>query len=179
MPALQRKYAREYETIYIMNPAVDADEADRVANKMTEVIARLDGKLTKIDNWGKRKLAFPVQKNSRGVFVYLRYLGFNDLVAELERNLRMVDNVMRFQTIVLRDEIIKDDVAVNPDEVKFRRLETTPEEPEDTSLEAKLGLLVTQKAEAPRELEEGYADDDLVPVAGEAVEPAAEAKESE
>ena len=95
----QKKYAREYETIYIMQSAVDPDEADRVASKLAEVVTRLDGKLTKVDNWGKRRLAYNIKKNTRGVFVYLKYVGYQDIVAEIERNLRMTDSVIRFQTI--------------------------------------------------------------------------------
>lgn len=148
----QKKYAREYETIYIMQSAVDPDEADRVASKLAEVVTRLDGKLTKVDNWGKRRLAYPIKKNSRGVFVYLKYVGYNDLVAEIERNLRMTDSVIRFQTVQLTHELIASDVAVDPEEVKFRRLEQTEEE-EEASLEQRLGLVVSPNAER--------SDDDL------------------
>ena len=56
-------HAREYETIYIMRPQVDPDEADRIASKLTEVVGKMNGKLTKIDNWGKRKLAYPIAKS--------------------------------------------------------------------------------------------------------------------
>jgi small subunit ribosomal protein S6 len=148
----QKKYAREYETIYIMQSAVDPDEADRVASKLAEVVTRLDGKLTKVDNWGKRRLAYPIKKNSRGVFVYLKYVGYNDLVAEIERNLRMTDSVIRFQTVQLTHELIAADVAVDPEETKFRRLEQTEEE-EETSLEQRLGLVIAPGAER--------GDDDL------------------
>ena len=86
---------REYETIYILESNIDPDEADRVATRMKEIITARNGHLLKIDNWGKRKLAYPIRKSSRGVFVFLKYLGFEDLVSEIERNLRLLDAVMR------------------------------------------------------------------------------------
>jgi small subunit ribosomal protein S6 len=171
----QKKYAREYETIYIMQSAVDPDEADRVASKLAEVVSRLDGKLTKVDNWGKRRLAYNIKKNTRGVFVYLKYVGYQDMVAEIERNLRMTDSVIRFQTIQVGEELIKEDVAVDPEEVKFRRLEQTEEE-EEASLEQKLGLVAPPVTERSEDDLEGDFDDDLDPVAApdEPVAPAAE-----
>ena len=156
----QKKYAREYETIYIMQSAVDPDEADRVASKLAEVVTRLDGKLTKVDNWGKRRLAYTIKKNTRGVFVYLKYVGYQDMVAEIERNLRMTDSVIRFQTIQVGEELIKEEVAVDPEEVKFRRLEQTEEE-EEASLEQKLGLVAPPASERREDDLDGDFDDDL------------------
>lgn len=142
------KWAREYETIYILHPQVDPDEADRIASRMAEVVTRLEGRLTKVDNWGKRKLAYPIRRNTRGVFVYLRYLGFSDMVAEVERNLRMLDSVIRHQTIQLQDEVDPAQVTVDPEEVKFRRLEVTPDE-EEPGLEARLGMVEEPRGATP------------------------------
>src|SRR3954447_17006842 len=97
--------AREYETIYILRSSVDPDEADRVANRVREVITSLGGRLLRIDNWGRRRLAYTIRKSTRGVFVYLRYVGLNNLVAEIERNLRLIDDVMRFQTVQIKDKV--------------------------------------------------------------------------
>jgi len=153
--------AREYETIYIMRPAVDPDEADRVANKMSEVVQRLGGKVTKVDNWGKRKLAYPIKKATRGVFVYLKYLGYTEIVAEIERNLRMFDTVVRFQTVQVRDEVDPEQVAVDPEDVKFRRLEITEDE-EEPGLEQRLGMIEEQveRRSSIDELDEEIFDDE-------------------
>lgn len=156
----ERRWAREYETIYILRPNVDPDEADKVAQRVAEVVARLDGKLTKVDNWGKRKLAYTIAKFTRGIFVYVRYVGFGDLVGELERNLRMLDSVVRFQTVKVRDMVDPQAVEVDPDEVKFLRVETTEEEEEEPNLEQRLGMSPRREprgeegAEEPGEEEE-------------------------
>ncbi len=151
-------HAREYETIYIMRPQVDPDEADRIATKLTEVVGKMNGKLTKIDNWGKRKLAYPIAKSSRGVFVYFKYIGFGPIVAELERNLRMLDSVIRFQTIMTNDENVSLDVTVDPEEVQFRRLEITEDE-EEPNLEARLGMIDPPKKPRRDDDFDGFGED--------------------
>jgi small subunit ribosomal protein S6 len=145
-----RKWAREYETIYILRPDVDTDAQEKVVERAKDVISRLDGTLTKLDNWGKRKLAYPIRKSNRGVFVYLKYVGFSDLVAELERNLRLIDEVVRFQTVLLQEDIDPASVSVDPDEVQYLHVEDD-EEAEDVELERARSLGMAPRA--PREEE--------------------------
>ena len=163
MASTRVQQPREYETIYIMRPQVDPDEADRIANKITEVVKAQEGKLTKIDNWGKRKLAYPINKNGRGVFVYFKYIGKGNIVAEIERNLRMLDQVIRFQTVMINDHNVALDAAVDPEEVKFRRLEVSEEEEAEPNLEARLGMIDEPKRERPRHDDDmdGFEDDGL------------------
>lgn len=153
--------AREYETIYIMRPTVDPDDADKIATRMSEVVDRLKGKMLKVDNWGKRKLAYPINKATRGVFVYFKYIGLGDMVAEIERNLRMQDTVIRFQTIMTNDEEVTLDVKVDPEEVKFRRLEVTEDE-EELGIEHRLGMIETPRAERRSDDELDAFDDDAM-----------------
>jgi len=143
-----KRLAREYETIYILRPNVEKEVAERVVDRARGVIARLDGTLTKLDNWGKRKLAYPIQKNNRGIFVYLKYVGFGDLVAEVERNLRLLDEVVRFQTVLLAEDIDPASVAVDPEEVQYLHVEEE-EETEDAELERARSLGMAPRA--PRE----------------------------
>jgi small subunit ribosomal protein S6 len=133
--------AREYETIYVLRPDVDPDSADRVATRVAEVVGRENGKLVKVESWGRRKLAYSVAKQGRGVYYYLKYLGRGGLVAELERNLRMLDTVLKFQTVLLREDIEPDSVIIDPEEVKFARVEPPTEEDKEESREKALGLI--------------------------------------
>jgi small subunit ribosomal protein S6 len=143
------RWAREYETIYILRPDVDNDVAEKIVDRAKDVIARLDGTLTKLDNWGKRRLAYPIQKNNRGIFVYLKYVGYSDLVAELERNLRLLDEVVRFQTVLLAEDIDPASVTVDPEEVQYLHVEEE-EETEDAELERARSLGMVPRA--PREV---------------------------
>jgi small subunit ribosomal protein S6 len=153
-----KKWAREYETIYILRPDVDNDTAEKIVERAKDVIARLDGTLTKLDNWGKRKLAYPIQKNSRGIFVYLKYVGFSDLVAELERNLRLLAEVMRFQTVLLEEDVDPESVTVDPEELQYLHVEAEEgEEAEDAELERARNLGMAPRA--PREPSEDDESD--------------------
>ena len=160
MTTKQIEKNREYETIYIMNPAVDPDEADRIATRVTDVIGRHEGKVTKLDNWGKRKLAYPIAKSTRGVFVYFKYVGGGNLVAEIERNLRMIDAVVRFQTVKVRDDVSVEALQIDPEDVKFRRLEVTEDEA-DLTLEQKLGMVEAPRPERVPEAEDEFMDDTI------------------
>ena len=111
----QTHIAKEYETIYILRPDVDADAADKVQGRVAEVITREQGTLVKVEAWGRRKLAYPVKKQKKGVYVYVKYVGKGGLVSELERNLKLADAVMKFQTGLVRDEVLIADVAVDPE----------------------------------------------------------------
>jgi small subunit ribosomal protein S6 len=134
--------AREYETIYIMKPTVHPDEADRIAERIKGIIDGRRGKLLRVDNWGRRRLAYPIGKATRGVFVYLRYAGFGDLVAEVERNLRLIDDVVRHLTVQVNEQVALETFTIDPEEVKFHRLEeASADDDAEQELAARLGLI--------------------------------------
>lgn len=150
--------AKEYETIYILRPDVDADSADRIGTRMAEVIGREHGRLTKVESWGRRRLAYNVKKHRRGVYMLLKYLGSGKTVSEIERNLRLSEGVLKYQTVLVRSDVPADTVAVADDDVKFERLELTPlEEERDDSRERQLGLIEPEKR-AERVSPEAAAD---------------------
>ncbi|HEX9297433.1 MAG TPA: 30S ribosomal protein S6 [Polyangiaceae bacterium] len=174
------KRAREYETIYVLRQDVDPDGADKVAHRVADVVSRESGKLVKVETWGRRKLAYTVAKQKRGVYYYLKYLGGGAVVTELERNLRMLDTVLKFQTVLLREDVQVDSVAVDPEEVKFARIEAAPEEEKEESREKALGLVDAPEVERPRapesefgdEIDETLEDDWVVPEAPKSESPA-------
>ena len=166
------KRAREYETIYVLRQDVDPDAADKVASRVADVVSRENGKLVKVETWGRRKLAYVVAKQRRGVYYYLKYLGGGAVVTELERNLRMLDNVLKFQTVLLREDVQTDSVTVDPEEVKFARIEAAPEDEKEESRERALGLIEAPEGEQKRprgdsefgeEIEEGLEDEWVTP----------------
>ena len=67
--------AREYETIYVLKPTVTRETQEKIATRLEEVVGRENGKLTQVDNWGRRQLAYPVAKHRRGVYVYVKRPG--------------------------------------------------------------------------------------------------------
>ncbi len=124
MPEAQILKSKEYETIYILRSDVDADTADKVQGRVAEVVGRDNGKLVKVESWGRRKLAYPVAKQRKGVYVFVKYVGRGGLVAEVERNLKLQDSVLKFQPVQTNDEVDVAGLTVDPEEVKFQRLGT-------------------------------------------------------
>ena len=163
MSAAQKVRLREYEVVYVLAPNADNAEAERVNAKVTEVVSGFGGKLIKLDNWGRRKLAYPIKRNSRGLFVYVKFVSQPGVVAEIERNLRIADSVLRFQS-TLTNAAVEGEVAVDPEDVKFTPV--TPAEPEEElSYEQRLGLVPSAHKKQPVEDElDGLGDElDEVP----------------
>jgi small subunit ribosomal protein S6 len=152
-PAAERKTsvrAREYETTYILRFDVDAEAAERVQARVSDAIEREHGKLVKVEAWGRRKLAYSLGKQRRGVYVYLKYVGGGGLVAEVERNLKLQDAVVKYMTVQTSDEVDLSSLQIDPEETRLGRLELPPaEEEKEESREKQLGL-VDLGPDAPR-----------------------------
>jgi small subunit ribosomal protein S6 len=91
---------REYETIYVLNPAIADTSAKDFMIKMKDVVARQGGKNIKVECLGRRKLAWERGKQNRGLYVLHTYLGQPGIVEEYERTLAIDDNVMLRQSVV-------------------------------------------------------------------------------
>ena len=94
---------RYYETLYIINPNLeDEDYADVVA-KFNGLIEKNSGVMIKVDEWGKKNLAYEVKKFDKGCYVLLQYFGESHIVAELKREFKLDERVIKYQTIKLSD----------------------------------------------------------------------------
>lgn len=152
--------AREYETIYILRPDIDADSAEKVGSRVAETVGREAGRLTKVESWGRRRLAYDIGKQRRGVYMYLKYLGNGRTVSEVERNLRLSDGVIKYQTVLLRSDVLAEGLTVADEDVKWERLELPPiEEERDESRERQLGLIEPERRQ-DRGPDLGPGDDD-------------------
>ena len=105
---------REFETIYVLRPNTSNDGVAEVNNRVRGIIEERGGKVLKVDNWGKRRLAYEVKKERKGIYLYWQYLAAHGTVEEVERNMRMLDHVLRFMTIKLDKDI---DPNARPSEV--------------------------------------------------------------
>ena len=105
---------REYETIFILKPDVTNEVIGAVNSKIREVLQAGGGTLLKIENWGRRKLAYEVKKQLKGIYVFMRYLGPAGLVEEIERNLRLTDSVIRHYSVKMEENV---DPATRLDDV--------------------------------------------------------------
>jgi small subunit ribosomal protein S6 len=95
---------RKYETIIILQPELGEDDINVVTTKVKDVITSFKGELHRMDDWGVRKLAYSIRKCARGRYYYVRYDGVAEMIAELERRIRLDEKVLRYQTVNITDE---------------------------------------------------------------------------
>jgi small subunit ribosomal protein S6 len=126
MAEAQKRIVREYETIYLMKADSPDDQVEEIKERLRAVVTREGGKVIRFTNQGKRKTAFPVAKNPKAVFMHCLYVGNPGIVAELERNLRMVDLVTKYQSVKVADGVdfdarqVEQDVKLAPVEEEAR-----------------------------------------------------------
>jgi small subunit ribosomal protein S6 len=96
---------REYETIFLVKPDLTDDNVDKLKERVRGIVGREGGKLIRFTVWGKKKTLFPVAKQPRAIYVHASYLGNSKLVAEVERNLRNFDEVSRYISVKVAEEV--------------------------------------------------------------------------
>ncbi len=92
---------RTYETIYIVHPEIVGDSYTAVVDKFKGILTDQQANILKVDEWGTRKLAYTVKKQGRGTYVLMAFEAGPTVVAELERRMRIDENVIKFQTVLL------------------------------------------------------------------------------
>lgn len=123
---------RTYETIFIVHPDVAGDAYAAALEKFKGVLTEQGAQILKVDEWGTRKLAYPVRKQTRGTYVMVVYEANPEVIAEFERRMRIDDAIMKFQTVYLEKGLEVAPVAEEP-EVSAESAEETEEAGEETA----------------------------------------------
>lgn len=90
---------REYETIYVLKPDLPPAAVQAISSKVEETIKKNQGHVLSTADWGKRKLAYRVDKFQQAQYFYWFYVGEGGLVAEVERILKYDDKILKFLTV--------------------------------------------------------------------------------
>src|SRR6202521_6286635 len=98
---------RIYEELFIVRPDAPEEEIDQVIEQLTTLIASQGGNVDKSDKWGVRKLAYRVQKRTEGFYVLLQFVSKPETVMEIERRLRVTDQVLKFITVRIDEKMKK------------------------------------------------------------------------
>ena len=98
------KVVNSYETLFIVNPTLNEDDIKATVDKFTALIAE-NGTVGEIDEWGKRRLAYPINDITEGYYVLVNFTSESAFPAELERRYNIDENIMR--GIVIRLETKK------------------------------------------------------------------------
>lgn len=107
---------RHYETLYIINPNLSDEDYQDTVTKFSGRVEKNGGVIIKVDEWGKKTLAYEVKKFNKGYYVLLQFCGDASIPDELKRDLKMDDRVLKYQTIKLNDNVDPDDFKEKPEE---------------------------------------------------------------
>ena len=107
---------RIYENLFIVKPDVPEEEIDALVDQMSKNVTSHGGTVDKVDKWGKRRLAYRVEKQKEGFYVLMQFTADAATVKEFERRLRVQDNVIKYITVRIDETLkrIEDDQKVTP-----------------------------------------------------------------
>ena len=109
---------RKYETIIIAHPSLSQEERQPFFDKLTNLISKGEGLLVDVNDWGQKRLAYEIKKQTRGYYVRLEYCGRGDLVREMERNIRLDDRALKYMTVCIANEIDVEEVKAEMEKRK-------------------------------------------------------------
>ena len=93
----------KYELALVVSAKIEDDARTATVEKAKEYITRAGGTVTEVEDWGKKKLAYDIQKMSEGFYYFIQFDAAAEVPAELEQSVRIMDNVLRF-LCVRKDE---------------------------------------------------------------------------
>ncbi len=96
----QRSLDEQYETGFLLAPNMTEEEAEGVVQGLAEVVPLKNGKMIRIEKWGKRRTAYPIGKAHEAYYVFFHYEGGAEIPLELSRRFRQMDTVIRHLTLV-------------------------------------------------------------------------------
>ena len=95
---------RQYELVYILPPDTTEQQVTELHQQIEAVVARMNGQIEKMENWGRRKLAYEIGHNKEGVYVLEVINGSGELMKELDRRLKVMDLVIRHLVVRVDEE---------------------------------------------------------------------------
>jgi small subunit ribosomal protein S6 len=96
---------REFETVLILRPDTLQEGILELNNKIKGLIEADEGRMLLVENWGKRRLAYEIRKQLKGIYMYYQFLGHSQLIKEMERNFRMTESVIRYFTTRIDENV--------------------------------------------------------------------------
>ncbi len=94
----------QYELGIVLVPTLSEEDKLASLEKVKELVVRFGGEVTKVDDWGKRRLAYEINKIKEGYYYFIDFSANGDAPAEIESRIRIMESVMRYLTIRLEDK---------------------------------------------------------------------------
>ena len=97
--------ARQYELVYIVSPTASEETVAELHTQIEQIVSRFAGRLEKTENWGRRKLAYEIDRFTEGTYVLELLSGSGEMVAEIGRRLRVTDDVLRHLMVRVDEDL--------------------------------------------------------------------------
>lgn len=101
------KTKRHYETTVIVNGALEDDQTTQMVDRVAEYITRNGGEIKNANHWGRRRLAYPIDKKNNGYYVQFEFEGPGEIVQQLERFFQIEENVIRHLVLELDERDLR------------------------------------------------------------------------
>ncbi len=150
---------RKYETVVISDPDLQDQSRAELLDKVRNIIARENGIFLYVDDWGSKKLAYEINKKLRGHYSCLTYGGTGDLVKELERNLGLNDDVMKYMTILLSSDETADSLAKEAEDIQAAKAQAAAAQEADNADDSETDDETDDTSPDSRESGETVTDD--------------------
>jgi len=123
-----------YEIGFIVTPEVNEEEVKKIIESITATIKKANGVIENLDEWGRKKMAFPIKKNLEGYYVFIQTEVDGAIIATLERRLKQMEKVLRFITLRLDDKLKKSNKLTKKwakiDKIRKKTMASSSEEKE-------------------------------------------------
>lgn len=96
-----------YESAVLINAALDDQQIDSILTRIKDVITNNGGEIRELDNWGRKRLAYPVEKSKIGYYAIYRFEAPSDMIAKLERIYSLDEQILRYVTLKLNGDAVE------------------------------------------------------------------------
>lgn len=92
---------RHYESVVILNATLEDEQIESTLTRIQEILKTNGADISEVEKWGRKRLAYPIQKSKSGYYAVLRFEASSEIISELERIYRLDENIVRYLTITL------------------------------------------------------------------------------
>lgn len=155
--------SRDYELAFILNPEVSEEETRAILERIEQIVATHGGQIVRVNQWGRRRLAYPIERHRDGFYIFIDMILTPETVDELSRTLRVTESVLRYMTKKRDPKVAQKErdaraaaaakAAEEPEQVPSAEAETEATEEITESSEASV-LTDAEMADVPPAIEE-------------------------
>lgn len=128
---------KKYETVFLISPNLSEEDTEALIHQMEEIVTKKKGKMINKEEWGKRKMAYPIKKFEEAFYVLFHYESAPDIPSELERRFKQTETIIRYLTVrkdtrenirVKKKGVVQEEAAEAPEEEKEEKLDKMEED---------------------------------------------------